>query len=117
MRHRSPLIRTSSLLFLAVAIVQVAGPARAVPITFAFTATVTSVTESDTTVFTNALPVGSTITGEYTFEVTVTDTLNGNSAKKGDPDTIEVIIRDGGGTVIWSTDGTRDLTRGNIKVH
>ncbi len=53
----------------------------------------------------------------YGFEVTVVDNRNGNSAKKGDPDTIEITIRDGGGAIVWSTDGAQDLKRGNLKVH
>lgn len=53
----------------------------------------------------------------YTFEVTVVDNRNGNSAKKGDPDTISVTIWDSDSQVVFSTEGASDLLRGNIKVH
>jgi len=53
----------------------------------------------------------------YSFEITVVDNRNGNSAKKGAPDTIDVTVTDGGGAVIWSTDGVQDLKKGNIKIH
>ena len=53
----------------------------------------------------------------YTFEITVVDNRNGNSNKKGDPDTVEITIRDSGGTVVWSTGGPVVLTRGNLTVH
>jgi hypothetical protein len=77
---------------------------------------VTNISQTDTT---------ATWTGEgrlngedgYTFEATVVDNRNGNSKKKGDPDTIEVIVYDSGSNVVWSTDGSQDLNRGNIKVH
>jgi hypothetical protein len=77
---------------------------------------VTSISQTDTT---------ATWTGEgrfngedgYTFEATVVDNRNGNSAKKGDPDTIEVTVYDSDSNVVWSTDGAQDLNRGNITVH
>jgi hypothetical protein len=54
----------------------------------------------------------------YKFTITVVDNRNGNSKKKGSPDTIEVEIENADGTVLWwSTEGTKDLLRGNIKVH
>lgn len=77
---------------------------------------VTSISQTDTTV---------TWTGEgrlngeegYTFEATAVDNRNGNSTKKGDPDTIEVVVYDSGSNVVWSTDGAQDLHKGNITVH
>ena len=53
----------------------------------------------------------------YTFEVVVVDNRNGNSAKKGSPDTISVTIRDAADVIVWTTGGAKDLLRGNIKVH
>jgi hypothetical protein len=52
----------------------------------------------------------------YTFEATVVDNRNGNAAKKGNPDTVEITIYDGDDNVVWSL-STTDLTRGNITVH
>ena len=54
-------------------------------------------------------------TDGYTFEATVVDNRNGNSAKKGPPDTIRVKIMLGA-AVIWDS-GTKDVLQGNIKVH
>lgn len=53
----------------------------------------------------------------YTYEVTVTDNRNGNSAKKGSPDTISIVIEDSGGNVVWSLDPAVQLLKGNIVVH
>lgn len=53
----------------------------------------------------------------YAFEATVVDNRNGNSAKKGSPDTISIVITDSTGTVVWSLDPAVDLTRGNLTVH
>lgn len=53
----------------------------------------------------------------YTFEVTVVDNRNGNSKKKGDPDTVEITIYDADMNTVWSTEGAQDLNRGNITVH
>lgn len=53
----------------------------------------------------------------YTFTVTVEDNRNGNSAKKGDPDTISVVIMDSGGAVVWELGPDADLSGGNIVVH
>lgn len=53
----------------------------------------------------------------YEFEVTVVDNRNGNSAKKGAPDTVSIVITDGSGAVVWSLDPAVDLLRGNITVH
>ncbi|MDC5698126.1 choice-of-anchor L domain-containing protein [Intrasporangium calvum] len=52
----------------------------------------------------------------YTFEVSVVDNRNGNTAKKGPADTISIVIKDGGGLTVWSlTEGS--LKKGNITVH
>ena len=51
----------------------------------------------------------------YTFEATVVDNRNGNSAKKGSPDTIRVKVMLGS-ALIWDS-GTQDLLKGNITVH
>lgn len=53
----------------------------------------------------------------YTFELTIVDNRNGNSANKGPADTIAVALRDNQGNVVWSTGGVQNLTRGNIVVH
>ena len=53
----------------------------------------------------------------YRFEVTVVDNRNGNSKKKGIPDTIDITVKDASDVVIWSTGGPVDLNKGNIKVH
>lgn len=53
----------------------------------------------------------------YRFETTVVDSRNGNSKKKGDPDTIEITITDSSGAIVWSTAGPIELTKGNLKVH
>jgi hypothetical protein len=53
----------------------------------------------------------------YEFEVTVVDNRNGNSAKKGVPDTVSIVITDGSGAVVWSLDPAVDLLRGNVTVH
>ena len=52
----------------------------------------------------------------YTFETTVVDNRNGNSAKKGSPDTVAIVITDGTGATVWALT-TTDLTRGNMTVH
>jgi hypothetical protein len=53
----------------------------------------------------------------YAYQVVVIDNRNGNSAKKGSPDTISVVIADSDGNVVWTTGGPIDLTEGNITVH
>lgn len=53
----------------------------------------------------------------YEFEATVDDNRNGNSAKKGSPDTVSIVITDSTGAVVWSLDPAVDLTRGNLTVH
>jgi len=53
----------------------------------------------------------------YRFEITVVDNRNGNSKKKGIPDTVDITIRDAFDAVIWSTGGPVDLTKGNVVVH
>ncbi|WP_430647233.1 choice-of-anchor L domain-containing protein [Agromyces sp. GXS1127] len=53
----------------------------------------------------------------YSFEVTVVDNRNGNSAKKGSPDTISIVITDGSGATVWSLDPAVQLPKGNIVVH
>lgn len=52
----------------------------------------------------------------YTFEATVTDNRNGNSAKKGSPDTIQIVIKDAGGATVWQNTVVL-LERGNLTVH
>lgn len=56
-------------------------------------------------------------TDGHRFEVVVVDNRNGNSTKKGIPDTISVVVRDGGGVVVFSTDGPKNLNFGNLTVH
>jgi hypothetical protein len=51
----------------------------------------------------------------YTFTATVEDNRQGNSAKKGSPDTVHVVIKDQGGAVVWENTAT-DLW-GNLTVH
>lgn len=53
----------------------------------------------------------------YTFEVSVVDNRNGGgkSSKKGAPDTISIVVRDGTGELVFSTSGP--LKGGNIKIH
>lgn len=53
----------------------------------------------------------------YTFEVTVEDNRNGGgkAAKKGAPDRISIVIRDGTGATVAQASG--DLQGGNITVH
>jgi hypothetical protein len=51
----------------------------------------------------------------YTFEITIVDNRNGNSRKKGNPDTVQITISDDAGFV-WTIE-TTDLTRGNLTVH
>ncbi|GAA1058300.1 hypothetical protein GCM10017608_34940 [Agromyces luteolus] len=53
----------------------------------------------------------------YSFEVTVVDNRNGNSAKKGAPDTVSIVITDDTGAVVWSLDPAVQLLKGNIVVH
>lgn len=53
----------------------------------------------------------------YGFEAVIVDNRNGNSTKKGDPDTVSVVVKDGAGAVVWSTQGAQPLTRGNITLH
>lgn len=53
----------------------------------------------------------------YRFEIVVVDNRNGNSKKKGDPDSLEITIVDSANAVVWSTAGPVDLTKGNIKLH
>ena len=50
----------------------------------------------------------------YTFTVSVVDNGNGGGRKKT-PDTISIVIRDAGGSVVYSASGA--LGGGNIKVH
>lgn len=52
----------------------------------------------------------------YTYTATVTDNRNGNSAKKGSPDTIRVVIKDSGGATIWENTAQL-LDQGNLTVH
>lgn len=53
----------------------------------------------------------------YTYDVTVKDNRNGNSKKRGDPDTVTAVVRDAGGTVVWEIASPENLQRGNITVH
>ena len=52
----------------------------------------------------------------YTFELTVVDNRNGNSAKKGVPDTVAITIHDDAEVEAWSLE-TAALSRGNLTVH
>ncbi len=52
----------------------------------------------------------------YTFVVEVEDNRNGNSAKKGDPDVVSIVIKDSADMTVWTLNPS-DLSGGNIKVH
>lgn len=52
----------------------------------------------------------------YTYTVTVADNRNGNSAKKGSPDTVKIVIKDSGGATVWENT-VELLERGNLTVH
>ncbi|WP_139346724.1 choice-of-anchor L domain-containing protein [Sinomonas mesophila] len=51
----------------------------------------------------------------YTFTATVADNRQGNSAKKGSADTVQIVIRDAGGAIVWEN-ASLDLW-GNVTVH
>ena len=53
-------------------------------------------------------------TAGYTYEVTVRDNGNGGGKHKT-PDTFAIVIRDGGGAVVFSASGS--LGGGNLKIH
>jgi hypothetical protein len=53
----------------------------------------------------------------YTFTATVVDNRNGNATKKGSPDTVLIVIKDGSGTTVWSLVTPVSLLKGNITVH
>lgn len=50
----------------------------------------------------------------YSFEITVNDTGNGRS-KRGTPDSLSLVIRDGDGNTVYEVSGT--IGGGNLKVH
>lgn len=52
----------------------------------------------------------------YTYTATVTDNRNGNTAKKGSPDTVTIVIKDSGGTTVWENTA-QVLNQGNLTVH
>lgn len=52
----------------------------------------------------------------YSYAAAVTDNRNGNSAKKGSPDTVKIVIKDSGGTTVWENTA-EVLDQGNLTVH
>lgn len=52
----------------------------------------------------------------YSYTVTVTDNRNGNSAKKGSPDTVKIVITDADGLIVWENT-VQTLEQGNLTVH
>ncbi|MDQ0819160.1 hypothetical protein QFZ79_001454 [Arthrobacter sp. V4I6] len=52
----------------------------------------------------------------YNYTATVTDNRNGNSAKKGSPDTVKIVIKDSGGATVWENT-VQLLEQGNLTVH
>ena len=50
------------------------------------------------------------------FAVTVTDSGQSHSAKKS-PDTISIVVRDAAGALLFSSNGPKNVTGGNITIH
>lgn len=53
---------------------------------------------------------------DYNYTATVTDNRNGNSAKKGSPDSVKIVIKDSGGVTVWENT-VQLLEHGNVTVH